>query len=397
MDKQATYAYRVFISYSHDDRVIAEAVAKHLESLGAILMWDPTIQPGTAFSDELREMISFAHVFVPILTPGSEKRPWVHQEIGYAMALGTPILPLAFGALPPGMADRVQALRIPELPDGHQPDRIGEVLRDCLTADNLHDAVARHQGAQASISVLCAPYHEDRTLMLIEHLDAVLKHNTSDKKGVKIRHEASFGTLSLPDWPPDAPIWSCRDGANRRSDWLRSRYRRELQLTRRHAEDGGCDLILHPGHLADVSLEEPRDQDADDAQIRECSRRIRLETLVAFIESMPDELCRVVISDKSEANNTLIVGDWFVAETITRSRLHGLRQTIITRHAPTVSERVQRFDTDFAALLKDGGIEPGRSRQMALDELKARLEKGACPPCRRLPPQRCPLPDERAK
>jgi len=377
--------YRVFISYSHDDREIAEVVEKHLrEGLKEIPMWDPMVLPGATFSDELREMISFAHVFVPILTPGSNQRPWVHQEVGYAIALGTPILPLAFGALPPGMADRLQAVRVCDSA-GHSADGWARLLNAKLTRGHLEAAVSLHQGAQTSLPVLCAPQPEDRTVMLIEHLVAVFKHNTATPKGVRIRHEAPYGTLSLPNSPASELIWRCRDGDYPRSDWLRTHFRRERRWTELHATCGGLSLIVHPDRLPKTNTRR--------ARMLHCSLRARLRTLVRFLESMPDELCQVVVSDEPYAANTLIAGDWFVADTVTPSRGRGFRQTIVTRHAPTVSERVEQFDADLLAMLEAKGIPPEESRQKAVERLNELLSEVPPPVCRYRPDEPCPLVD----
>ncbi len=432
---EAHAPYRVFISYSHDDRVIAEIVEEHLREIGVTPMWDPLVLPGASFSDELRDMISFAHVFLPILTPGSDGRPWVHQEIGYAMALGTPVLPLSFGALPPGMADRLQALTISEEPVARcqtavstavagsgaapalaLPDDQRETLKDALQAKltmaEIQDAVALYQGTQTALPVLCAPEPEDRTLMLIEHLVAIFRHNKSAEqrqgarcatqeggvaRGVRIRHEAPFGTLSLPNAPASDKIWRCRDGLSRRSsDWLRARFRRERVWTEKHVHEGGCDLILHPearhGSAPVTAKDADQRQGTLKAEAFKCSERTRLKVLIEFVVHMrqfvaknPElgkDFCRIIVSDKIYPGNTLIAGDWFVAETVTPSEGRGFQHTIITRHAPTVSERAKQFDADFQALLeKQKLIKPGASRKQALKDLRKRLAGLGPAPC----------------
>jgi len=396
MDLHTESPYRVFISYSHHDRAIAAAVEKHVrEALRAIPLWDPMVRPGAPFSDELKEMISFAHVFVSVLTPRSNRRAWVHQEIGYAMAQGIPILPLAFGELPLGMADRLQALCIERVPDSDEPEETAKLLSEHFAAAALDDVVARHQGAGTSFPVLCAPQPEDRTLMLVEHLAAVAKHNGGDTApGVRVRHEAPYGTFSLPDKPPRHRIWRCRDGANLRSEWLRSHFRRERRWTAHLAERGGLDLILHPDRPDGEPLRSLERDDPDGARLLRCALRTRLEVLTRYLESMPDNgQLRVVVSDDEFPGNTLVVGDWFIAETVSPSNGRGFRHTIITRHAPTVSERVKQFDADFRGLLEAHGVSEGGSLQKALQDLTRRLEEFGDPPCGRQWDKPCPLHD----
>jgi len=66
------HPYRVFISYSHQDRDKAELVRAHLARLGACPMADVDLLASTRFSEEIRRRISHAHVFVSILTGHSK-------------------------------------------------------------------------------------------------------------------------------------------------------------------------------------------------------------------------------------------------------------------------------------------------------------------------------------
>lgn len=73
------YPYRVVVSYSHNDLGKAQQVVKSLKRIGARPLWDPQVEPGTHFSDAIKEMISFAHVCLPLLTESSIARPWDHR------------------------------------------------------------------------------------------------------------------------------------------------------------------------------------------------------------------------------------------------------------------------------------------------------------------------------
>ena len=90
---------RAFVSYTHDDLDIAKEVASVLEAQQIAADWDRNIQPGTAFTDAIKSRILHSHVFVPLITERSQRRPWIHQETGYAMALNIPVLPLVFGTV----------------------------------------------------------------------------------------------------------------------------------------------------------------------------------------------------------------------------------------------------------------------------------------------------------
>ena len=80
------YPYRAFVSYANEDLPFAKAVALAFKRRGVTTFLDRDIPPGADFSDEIREFILSAHLFVPVITEHSNGRPWVHQEIGFAHA-----------------------------------------------------------------------------------------------------------------------------------------------------------------------------------------------------------------------------------------------------------------------------------------------------------------------
>ena len=153
------YPYRVFVSYSRQEKRLAQTVQEHLvsDAIGACPMSDREIWAGTPFDEDIARQISFAHVFIPILTSASETRPWVHQEIGYAMGLGVPILPLALDELPKGMAERIQAVKVrPDLSD----------LGDKLTSEALDRVVSSSQKKSAAM-FRCGDRLYERTKILV--------------------------------------------------------------------------------------------------------------------------------------------------------------------------------------------------------------------------------------
>ena len=104
------YPFRVFISYSHEDNALAQSAAEALVQMGHTPVWDKAIRPGAPFTEAIKEFIHHAHIFMPIITENASRRPWVHQETGYAMALNIPILPIAVDSVPGEMAAQLQAV-----------------------------------------------------------------------------------------------------------------------------------------------------------------------------------------------------------------------------------------------------------------------------------------------
>lgn len=77
-------------------------------------LWDNDLLPGTGFSDQIQSFIINSHVLMPFITTASAERPWLHQEIGFAIALGKPVLPVILGGLPLGIISGIQAVQLRE-------------------------------------------------------------------------------------------------------------------------------------------------------------------------------------------------------------------------------------------------------------------------------------------
>ena len=103
--------YRVFISYSHEDMRLVEKITTILKENGLQPMFDKGFTSGHGFTDQIKNFISHAHVFMPVITKESGCRGWVHQEIGYAMAMNIPVLPVSLGEMPGQMISHLQAIK----------------------------------------------------------------------------------------------------------------------------------------------------------------------------------------------------------------------------------------------------------------------------------------------
>ena len=57
--------FRVFISYSHEDRSLVEGIAAILEANGLKPMWEENFAYGQGFHEQIKNFIAHAHVFSP--------------------------------------------------------------------------------------------------------------------------------------------------------------------------------------------------------------------------------------------------------------------------------------------------------------------------------------------
>lgn len=349
------YPYRVFISYSHEDSTLANIVRKHLTDIHVQPMSDVDIPDGARFSDEIRHQISYAHVFVSILTKNSKTRPWVHQELGYAMGLGVPILPLALDQLPEGMAQEIQAIRVdPELRD----------LAERLTPRTLQHLVSRSQQASRAMFE-CADDLHQRTEVLVKYAKSLLLETGP----AKLRLRMAFSSFSLPNKGPKHTDWEECEGSEKRSENERKLLRQEREVFEEHACGQGCDMILDPY----VSAEAP-ERRAATTRFKHGVRPTvkRLQILSEFLANMPDEKVRVVIERGKIDGSVILIGDRLSAEAVVPHYKSGYKQTIFTRHAPTVLAKLVDFDRDFEESLKDSGL-IGRSSRLAAIEAIDRI------------------------
>ena len=332
-------AYRVFVSYSSEDRGLVQQIVGILRTNNLEPMWDEDFAFGQGFHQQIKNFIAHAHVFLPVLTKLADQRKWVHQEIGYAMALNIPVLPVAIGSLPGEMIDQIHAVSVAQ-------DDVLQ-LSSRLTVDAVRELVDAN-AAQNIALYTCADSPQSRASAIAQHCEDVL----ALRKFGKVRQKGGLTSFHLPTEMVQNRKWKERydPGAYNYEHCLVQRSER-LALTK-HAVVEGCKLIIIPPAEAYTHLGKP-------------ARVSRLRVLREFLSEMDDEKCQVATGATNPNDNLLIVGNWFVAESVSMRREY--RQTILTRHAPTVATRVKDFDAEFNESLEESDVEPSESRRRCLD------------------------------
>lgn len=343
------HPFRIFISYSHDDRVQAQAAADVLTRMGLTPLWDRHIRPGAPFTEAIKGLIHHAHIFMPIITEHASQRPWVHQETGYAMALNIPILPIAVDSVPGEMVAQLQAVIVrPDFSD----------FADRLAGVDLEQVILR-PAATDFHNIEVTSYAEERAELLARCAQQVAEFGSFGR----VRQRAALSSFSIPDRPLTDPIWAKRDAGVVRSAYLLNLQLAERRGLEQHARQAGCDLIIDPAFSFERSGRE--------------AGLTRLRILRRFLETMPDELIRVVVSPDARAANLTLVGDWFSAESLSPKAGEGHRQTVFSWHAPTVLQALRRFDAEFQALAAESPHAP--SREAALAQIDALLADEPAP------------------
>ncbi|MFA6931276.1 MAG: toll/interleukin-1 receptor domain-containing protein [Lentisphaeria bacterium] len=339
--------FRVFVSYSHDDLPLVEPIVEALQEV-ADVMWDKTFSYGHGFHRQIELYIAHSHAFVPIVTATSNKRGWVHQEIGFAMARNIPVLPIAIGpdALPGEMIQSLQAIRVQQATSTD----CSRIISEQFTKTVLENLIADYEDPEQGL-YQCARETEDRARLLVSYCRDVRRLN---HYGI-VRQAGGLSSFHLPDEPLGHPVWQKRYGNNHQRSRHHCKWQRLERLAlEMHARHCGCRLIIDPninyeGYGGDA-------------------RRWRIQWLLKFLQA--SENAHIVFdAERDIEKSTTIVGDWFAAEAVSAAIGKGYRHTIFTRHAPTVRAILEEFDADFKSRLVNGWTLLN-CRQKAIAELE---------------------------
>lgn len=354
--------YRVFISYSHEDIVLVKQIEDVLRSLDMTILRDNTIAAGKGFTESIKTYISYAHVFVPILTPTSNARLWVHQEIGFAIALNIPLVPISIGQ--PSSKRRSVKTQFPEgMIERYQAELLSADLSDMqtkLTRKLFEDRIKEKVSAPPPYYCEMRPEQRAQTLArLAEEIEQI--HGLDF-----VRQKGGLTTFGIPNKHINHPDWIARYGLRPKGALQKEVLLEERRALERHAVGKGCRLIINP----------TLDFDEFWGPGTTCARQ---SVLLSFLESMPDEMLSVAILGEHPPHNVTLIGDWFVAESLAGSMKRGIEQTLLTKHAPTVRDRVGQFDKEFYELLELNGVKDEKdSRRNAIDHLKRLMRDRGC-------------------
>lgn len=87
--------YDIFISYSPKDRAWVRSLVKALQDKGLSVWYDEfEIKPGDALLERIHEGLNKSRNIVFLIGAGASKSNWVAAELGAALALRKPIIPI---------------------------------------------------------------------------------------------------------------------------------------------------------------------------------------------------------------------------------------------------------------------------------------------------------------
>lgn len=180
------------------------------------------------------------------------------------------------------------------------------------------------------------------------------------------RQSGGLSSLHIPRSNIDSKEWLDRNPDNSRLDSLDKAHRQERILFEEFATKWGFKII--------VDLDLPFDEAKLKAPI---IRRSRLYSLLSFLKGLPKKHNEnvkyeiVIDKDLDRRHSVIIVGDLFSAESLAGYQNWGFRQTMFTRHAPTIKKQIEEFDSRFEDVKKKQGSDT--SVKHAIEEIKKRL------------------------
>jgi len=355
------HRFRIFISYASADIELVEDLDKALSDLDHVPVWSKGILPGTPFTDEIKGMIATAHVFMPLITEASANTPWVNQETGYAMALNIPVLPVAIKTspettLPAIMISQLQAIFIKDRSD----------LRERVSEINFEQLVLPRP-SRPTFTTEIADWPEKRAELMSRYANLV----TQISGYGEVRQRGALSSFCIPNKDIDDFMWKHREGKCPRSRYYLNLLREERMALERHARESSregsrknrCYLIIDPAVAIDRKI--------GFHKLGKYVPWARLYTLLEFLKSVPDDdKVRVVITPRGRDGNLTIIGDWFVAESLTPRTGEGYKQTIFSWYAPTVLRWISKFDQEFKEICEQQNIEPEESLRTAIRKIE---------------------------
>lgn len=86
---------RIFLSHSAADRDLVKDVQARVAGLDIVTyMFEHDPQPGTAVARKIQDELERCDAVVVIITPRSSASSYIHQEVGFALGAGKPVVPL---------------------------------------------------------------------------------------------------------------------------------------------------------------------------------------------------------------------------------------------------------------------------------------------------------------
>ena len=125
---------KMFISYSHEDKVAVGKLKTSLEKFGfEVFVAHDDICPSKAWQDEILRQLNMCDIFLPYLTKAFRTSYFTDQESGIALAKDKYIIPLQVDLPPYGFVNKYQGLKLTR---DNEKDAL-EILRAMINSGRI--------------------------------------------------------------------------------------------------------------------------------------------------------------------------------------------------------------------------------------------------------------------
>jgi len=197
--------FRLFISHSSNQKVLAEKIKKSLERYYiSAFVAHSDIEPTKEWQNEIELALNTTHALTAMLTDEFHPSKWTDQEIGFVMGRGALIVPVHLGVAPYGFIGKFQGLQGQGRTDTQIANDIFDILaKNKVSAPCIAKALVlkfekseSYQEAKDNVTLLekYLNYSNDK---IIECILAAMQNNSQVREsfGVKIRIDQLINKL----------------------------------------------------------------------------------------------------------------------------------------------------------------------------------------------------------
>ena len=133
-----------FLSYHHNDKVLAGRVKQEIERRGSTaFLAHEDIEVSKPWRDEILSHLRSCDGLIPIVTVSFPGSTYAHQEVGMIMGRGKPVISLIFGGNLPGFLESFQAIHTSEQNIGIAVEKAIKVFKVKTTQKSVESEPVR--------------------------------------------------------------------------------------------------------------------------------------------------------------------------------------------------------------------------------------------------------------
>jgi len=130
--------YDIFLSYHRKDDEWAKRLVDALSKQGVDVWYDEKVKPGDSLRDKIEEGLRQSRQVAFIITPETARSNWMALELGAALALKKPLIPIVAEGTP--LEDIPGPIRLRKSLSKGDPDIVAEKIARGIAAERVPEA-----------------------------------------------------------------------------------------------------------------------------------------------------------------------------------------------------------------------------------------------------------------